>query len=147
MNKIDHAEILDPFIEKCRKHGLKVTPQRMVIYRELLKATDHPSIDRILKKVRVVLPNISFDTVYRTVLSFVDAGIINIVEGHGGSKRFDPKISPHHHFRCTKCEKIVDFYNEYLDRIKIPEEVERQFCILRKKVLLEGVCPACGRKK
>ena len=147
MQKLTMQSSLDSFMEKCRRHGLKVTPQRTAIYRELSKATDHPTIEGILKKVRVALPNISFDTVYRTVLSFVDAGIIHMVEGYGGSRRFDPDINPHHHFRCTRCEKIVDFSNDYFDSIRVPEELKRQFNILQKKVVLEGVCTECAKRK
>ncbi len=147
MKKIDSALAMDSFVQKCHEKGLKVTPQRTVIYRELLKATDHPTIEGILKKVRVALPNVSFDTVYRTVLSFVDAGIIHMVEGYGGSKRFDPNIQQHHHFRCARCEKIEDFRNDYFDDIKIPEEVKKQFNITQKKVVLEGLCTECSKKK
>lgn len=138
---------MDLFGNRCREHGLRITPQRTVIYKELLKATDHPSIEDILKRVRVTLPNISFDTVYRTVLSFCNIGIINIVEGFGGARRFDPNVAKHHHFKCIKCNKIADFYSEYLDGIKIPKEIRTQFNVLSKKVLLEGVCGQCGKKK
>lgn len=136
---------INTFVEKCRERGLKVTPQRTAIYRELSTATDHPTIDGILKKVRVALPHISFDTVYRTVLSFVDAGIIHMVEGYGGSKRFDPNVDEHHHFRCVKCEKIIDFSNDYFDSIKIPEELKKRFHVAQKKVVLEGRCAECAR--
>lgn len=138
---------MDLFKDRCRDHGLRMTPQRTVIYKELLKAKDHPSIDIILKRVRKVLPHISFDTVYRTVLSFAEIGVLKIVEGYGGSKRFDPNITPHHHFRCIRCHKIVDFYNDYFDHIKIPEEVRKQFKVLDKKILLEGLCEECSKKR
>lgn len=143
--KIDNA--MDIFRDKCRKHNLKITPQRTIVYQELLKATNHPTIDFLLKRVRKSLPNISFDTVYRTVLSFAEMGIIDIVEGYGGSKRFDPNIAQHHHFRCTKCHTIIDFYNEYYDNIKIPKDFRRQFKVSNKKVLLEGLCDKCSGKK
>lgn len=138
---------MDFFIRKCREAGLRVTPQRSAVYKELMSATDHPTIEDILSKVKVTLPNVSFDTVYRTVLTFVDAGIIHIVEGYGGSKRFDPNIRQHHHFRCTICEKIEDFDSESFDNIKIPDEVARQFNITQKRVVLEGVCGECSKEK
>ena len=147
MQKANTIDSIDLFRNKCRKHGLKVTPQRTIVYTELLKATDHPSIDTILDRVRKFLPNISFDTVYRTLLSLSRIGVINIVEGYGGSKRFDPNIAPHHHFRCTNCHRIVDFYNEYYDNIKIPKDIQEQFTVLNKKVVLEGLCKQCSRKK
>ncbi len=147
MNKLNSTQAIESFIQKCREEGFRVTPQRLVIYKELLKATDHPTIEGILKKERVTFPNVSFDTVYRTVLSFVDKGIIHMVEGYGGSKRFDPDTRQHHHFRCARCQKIEDFNNESFDNIKIPEEISKQFNITQKRVVLEGVCAECSKEE
>jgi Fur family peroxide stress response transcriptional regulator len=147
MQRIDTTNATNLFRNKCKEHGLKVTPQRTIVYTELLKATDHPSIDIMLKRVRKILPNISFDTVYRTLLSLSKIGVINIVEGYGGSKRFEPNITPHHHFRCTNCNRIIDFYSEYYDNIKIPADIQERFSVVNKKVLLEGLCKQCSKKK
>jgi Fur family peroxide stress response transcriptional regulator len=147
MKKIDTTNAIGLFRSKCKKHGLKVTPQRTIVYEELLKATDHPSIDILLKRVRKILPNISFDTVYRTLLSLSKIGVVNIVEGYGGSKRFEPNVAPHHHFRCINCHRIIDFYNEYYDNLKIPTDIQKQFNVLNKKVLLEGLCKQCNKEK
>lgn len=147
MQKIDTAQMTDLFRTKCKEHGLKITPQRTIVYTELLKSTDHPSIDIMLKRVRKILPNISFDTVYRTLLSLSKIGVISIVEGYGGSKRFEPSIASHHHFRCMNCNKIIDFYNEYYDNIRIPADIQERFNVVNKKILLEGLCRDCSKKK
>ena len=81
MNKENTDTLLSIFKEKCKEHNLKVTPQRIVIYQELLKAKDHPSIDMAFQKVKKILSTISFDTVYGTVSTFAETGIIEIVEG------------------------------------------------------------------
>jgi len=74
---------LEFFRDKCREHNLKTTPQRTIIYKELYKSKDHPSVDAIFKKARKIFPNISFDTVNRTVLTFAKIGLINVVKGYG----------------------------------------------------------------
>ncbi len=132
------------FYQKCEDHGLKVTPQRVFIYQELLKATDHPSIDEVYQRVKQSLPNISFDTVYRTALSLAELGIIDIVEGHSGSRRFDANTASHHHFRCLKCHKIIDFDSDYYDQVKIPDELRKKFKIQNQRIILEGICDECG---
>lgn len=134
------------FKEKCRENSLKITPQRTAIYKELMKAKDHPSADILYKRVRGQLPNISFDTVYRTLLSFFEMGIIDIVEGYGEPKRFDPDTRNHHHFRCVKCGNITDFYSELYDTIKIPREIKKEFNVTKKRVILEGICKSCSGK-
>lgn len=138
---------MDFFRDKCKEHNLKMTPQRVVIYKELSKSKDHPSADMVFKKARKTFPNISFDTVNRTVLTFARIGVVNIVEGYGDPKRFDPDIDSHHHFRCINCNNIIDFHNKSYDNLKIPEEIKRQFIVLKKKVCIEGVCDQCQKSK
>jgi Fur family peroxide stress response transcriptional regulator len=144
MKKIDVDQAMKRFYQKCEEQGLKVTPQRVFIYEELLKATDHPSIDEIYQRVKRLLPNISFDTVYRTALSLTEKGIIEIVEGHSGSRRFDANTAQHHHFRCLKCHKIIDFESDYFDQVTIPVELQKRFHITGRKIMLEGVCDDCA---
>jgi len=92
----------DEFINKCKALGLKVTPQRIAIYKEVLNSADHPSAEIIYKNIRKAHPNISFDTVNRTLLTLAEMEIIQIVEGSGDVRRFDPKAQPHHHLHCIK---------------------------------------------
>jgi Fur family peroxide stress response transcriptional regulator len=144
-NKLKEKEMIDMFHIKSKEHGLKITPQRTLIYKELLKAIDHPSADTIYKRLVKKIPNISFDTVNRTLLTFSKIGITKIVEGYGQPKRYDPDIEPHHHFRCIKCNRIIDFQNKEYDNITVPEELQKKFLVTDKKVVLEGFCDKCRR--
>lgn len=137
---------LDLFREKCREYGLKLTPQRTLIYKELLKSRDHPNADVLFKRVNKIFPDISLDTVNRTLLTFHNIGLISVVEGYGEPRRFDPDIENHHHFRCVKCNTIVDFDYKLFYRIKVPDEIKKKFFVINKKVLLEGYCDKCRRK-
>lgn len=132
----EHAELL-------RGRGLRVTPQRVAVYGEVAKAGDHPSASAVYKRIRRVLPGVSFDTVYRTLLAFVKTGIIKMVEGTGEGARFEPDPEPHHHFSCINCREIIDFKDDSLDRIRIPPHVEKRFDIRGKRIVLEGFCESC----
>ena len=136
---------LDFFYRRSKENGLKITPQRTAIYQELLKAKDHPSADDIYNRIVKKIPNISFDTVNRTLLTFSKIGITNVVEGYGQPKRYDPDMNTHHHFRCIRCNSIIDFNNKDYDNITVPEELNRQFSVIRKKVVLEGLCSKCRK--
>ena len=129
--------------ERCREHGLKLTPQRNVIYREICKSGKHPSADMVYQAVKKKLPNISFNTVNRTVMTFAEIGLLNIVEGYGEPKRYDPNIGSHHHFRCVKCNRIVDFHNEGYDHLTVPDDIGKQYSVVNKRVVLEGLCDKC----
>jgi Fur family peroxide stress response transcriptional regulator len=137
------SRMKDDFLEKCRENGLKITPQRRAIYEELLKATEHPSADSLHGRLKRAFPNISLDTVNRTLLTFSTIGIIHVVEGYGQARRFDPNVEPHHHFRCIRCNSIIDFRDASYDGMKVPAEIRKQYTVLNKKVVLEGYCSTC----
>lgn len=143
---IEQDERKRKFFDRCAEEGLKITPQRSLIFDELSKAKDHPTADAIYKRVRKSLSNISFDTVYRTLLSFTEIGIVCLVEGTGEQKRFEPNLHQHHHFRCIKCYTIYDFENDAYDDIAVPETVRKQGVIINKRVVLEGICSKCKGK-
>lgn len=131
------------FTGLCRKTGLKVTPQRIAIYRELIKTDEHPSAEMLYARVRKVYPNISLDTVNRTLLTLNEIGAAFIVEGSGDAKRFDGDLEKHQHFKCLKCKRVIDFCHKPFDNITVPAEIEGRFTVLRKSVYLEGICDLC----
>lgn len=136
----------DLFHDYCQQNRIKITPQRLAIYAVLSKATDHPSTDRVFRQVRKDYPGISFDTVNRTLLKFVEIGLIRNVEG-GGGRLFDPILEDHHHLRCLKCYAVIDFYNKAYDRLKLPKKLPGDFTVKNTKVILEGICHNCKTKK
>jgi len=131
------------FREKCLENKIKITDQRAAIYKELSKAIDHPSADKIFRKISKRFPGISFDTVNRTLLTFSEIGLIRTIESYGNIRRFDPVMRPHHHLHCIKCHHIIDFENKNYDVIKIPKNIPKKFSVLSKKVVLEGLCKKC----
>lgn len=144
--KSEYESLKQLFYDKCAENGLKITPQRSLIFDELAKATDHPTANAIYQRVRKTLSNISFDTVYRTLLLFTETGIVHLVQGTGEQKRFDPNLHPHHHFTCIKCYTIYDFESDAYNDIAVPESVQRQGVIINKRIVLEGICSACQGK-
>ncbi|MGD2246267.1 MAG: Fur family transcriptional regulator [Candidatus Aminicenantes bacterium] len=137
---------IDVFKEKCRKNNLKITPQRIVIYRELKKSKDHPHAEALYKRINKIIPDISLDTVNRTLLTFLKIGIVCTVEGYGEPRRFDPDIENHHHFRCVNCNTIIDFDYRSYENINVPEKIKKENKVLNKKILLEGYCHKCRKR-
>ncbi len=135
------------FRDRCKQHNLNMTPQRVAIYEELIKSKNHPDADDIFKRVRNIFPDISIDTVYRTLSKFAEIGVIHVVEGYGEAKRYDPDTNKHHHFRCQKCNKIVDFHDRSYDNVKVPKAFQKNFRVVNVKVILEGVCDKCVKKR
>ncbi len=137
------AERMDAFCAKCRQAGLKVTPQRMAVYKTLAEFNEHPSAETVFHRVRKFFPNISLDTVNRTLLMLSEIDAAFVLEGLGGPKRFDANLTPHHHFKCVKCMGIIDIWHEPFDDIRVPESINKKFKVYRKAVYLEGICNKC----
>lgn len=136
--------LVQDLIEKCQAHNLKVTPQRMAIYRELIDSKAHPTVDAMFQTVNKEFPNISYDTVSRTLLTFAEIGIVDLVEVYGGAKRFDPNVTSHHHLHCVFCGEIHDFKNDAYNDLKIPDNVPLGFTVLTSRVVLKGICEQCS---
>ena len=138
---IDHK--MQDFRAKCRQAGLKVTPQRMAVYQALVNSREHPSADSVYRQVRETLPNISLDTVNRTLLTLSRVGAAFIVEGSGDAKRFDANLENHQHFKCVKCKRVLDLHHQPFDNIQVPATIKAKYKVLRKSVYFEGVCDLC----
>lgn len=143
-HNISWNEKLNVFYERSRQVGLKITPQRLAVYKALIQTDTHPTAEEVYQMVRQELPNISLDTVNRTLLTLAEIGAAFIVEGTGQPRRYDGGLEDHQHFRCLKCGKIVDFHYEPYDQIEVPQELG-DFRVIRKTVYLEGYCNACVR--
>lgn len=143
-NRNEQTEII---ARKLKKAKLIITPQRMAILSELIDNHDHPTADAIYQKIKQKMPNISFDTVNRTLIAFAHSGVIKIAEGQGRAKRYDPTTEPHHHFHCVVCKKIIDFMHEEYDRIKLPASITKKHQVLDQKIVLDGICQDCKNNK
>jgi len=151
MNPAPRRGWMNAFRVRCLKAGLRVTPQRMAVYKALIESKEHPSADMLWRKVRKAYPNISLDTVNRALLTLAEIGAAFIVEGSGDVKRFDGCLENHQHFKCIKCKKIIDFHHKPFDNIPVPKSIRAKYTVLKKTVYFEGICDLCssatGRKR
>lgn len=140
---MDFDQALERFKEISQENGLRLTHQRLEILRELVAAKDHPSAEMVFGRVRKRLPTISLDTVYRTLATFDEYGLIMRVPVTGDQGRFDADTSPHHHFVCQQCKAIYDFMWSAFDNLELPESTESLGKPLDRRVVLRGVCANC----
>lgn len=140
---MDFDSALDKFKTISQDKGLRLTHQRLEILRELVGAKDHPSAETVFGRVRRRLPTISLDTVYRTLSTFDDLGLIMRVPVTGDQGRFDADTSPHHHFVCSRCRSIYDFLWDEFDQLVLPDDSESLGRVSDRRVVVRGVCHVC----
>ncbi len=127
----------------CRESGLKLTHQRLEIFRVLADAEDHPSAEDVYERVKPKIPPISFDTVYRTLALFERYGVVARVNHLAERTRYDSNMTVHHHMVCIRCKKIRDLYWPALDEMEAPEETKGWGAIEGKYLQLRGICRDC----
>lgn len=126
-----------------RNAGLKITHQRIEIYKELVNSKDHPTAEMLYNRLVKRLPTISLDTVYRTLTTFVNHKLANRVETPASLSRFEAAQMPHHHLICTSCNSITDFIWPELTEIPIPETITQWGKPENMVVVVHGICKTC----
>lgn len=139
--KLQHFEIA------CREAGLKVTPQRLEIFRELASAGDHPTAETLYKRLQKTMPTLSLDTVYRTLTTFEEYDLILRVQTTESHARFEAEMQKHHHAICTQCHRITDFYWDICDTSELPAQMTGWGQIKNRQITLKGVCAECAADK
>ena len=143
MNSMMIQEKVNKFIGRSKELGIKVTPQRIAIYKELASTDQHPSTETIYKKIKDYYPNISLTTVYRTLETFEKLGLISVVNVLYNAARYDANLDPHHHIVCTECKKVEDVYDESLNNLEISNKTLGDYKVEGYSLLLSGVCTSC----
>lgn len=148
--KIAASEIdrrVEAFKQAARKAGVKLTPQRLEIFREVAASIEHPSAEVVLKAVQPRMPTVSLDTVYRTLWLLADLGLISALGPKRASVRFDANLTPHHHYVCVRCGLARDFESADLDALRIPLTVKELGSIASTHVEVRGLCRRCSKAK
>ncbi|MCH8028712.1 MAG: transcriptional repressor [Candidatus Dadabacteria bacterium] len=129
------------FIGLCKETGMKVTPQRVAIYRELAATDEHPSAEAIFNKIKTYFPNVSLTTVYRTLETFEGRGVISVVNTLYNAARWDAKTEQHNHLVCVSCKKVEDLYDD--TSVNLELDNKKGFRVLGYNLLINGICKEC----
>lgn len=146
IKKIEIEQRMKHFETVCRDEGIKLTHQRIEIYREIARTGDHPDAEQVFQRVRNRIPTVSLDTVYRTLWLLNDLGLVATLGNSRERTRFDANLTSHHHFVCGHCGLTRDFYSNDLDEIKLPDSVGSFGEIETTHVEVRGVCRKCAEK-
>ncbi len=135
-------DTVDNLVEKFKSKRLKITPQRLGIFRILEGNSTHPSAEDVFKEIRECYPTISFTTVYKTLEIMEKMGEILKVTIDEQRKHYDPDTNVHHHIICSKCNKISDIKKEYV-KPRLPREVLDEFTPSSYQISFYGTCKKC----
>ena len=118
--------------------------KRQAIYELLLSTKEHPSAEWIYNSLKSEYPDLSLGTVYRNLKLLEENGTVKSVAVVDGRERYDALMSPHSHFICSKCGRVIDvfFQNEIsdiADNLRIDGVKE----INSFSLIYYGICDKC----
>lgn len=136
MNKMTVPEIK----KHLSNHNIRASLPRIKIYDYLVSYESHPTVDEIYNALVDELVTLSKTTVYNTMDLFVENDVVIELLIEKNEIRYDAHIEHHGHFKCTVCEKVIDFnYNlsksehEALDGCELTEY----------HAYIKGICSEC----
>ena len=126
--------------------GIKLTHQRLEIFRELAQSEDHPDAETLFRAVQRRTPTVSLDTIYRTLWMLRELGLVTTLGPSRDAVRFDVNLDHHHHYVCVKCGLVRDFNSRELNGLRVPDAVSAFGTIENAQVEIRGHCASCQRK-
>ena len=132
------------FALACRERGVRLTHQRLAVYRALAGDTGHPTADGVHAHLRDSMPSLSLATVYRILESLEAAGLIRRVSATGGGVRFDANTAPHQHLVCRGCGRMADHDDPALAALAAPARAPAGFRPEELDIRILGLCAACA---
>ncbi|MBK7905139.1 MAG: transcriptional repressor [Gemmatimonadetes bacterium] len=140
----DHP-VVERFVGYLREHNLPVTAQRLAIADVLLTSERHLSAEEVAQEVSARGRAVGTATVYRTIDTLLESGLVVERDFGEGFRRFEPaRDIPHHeHLVCTQCGRVEEFRDERLERMTTIVAESRGFMRQRHRLVIHGVCKDC----
>ena len=132
--------------QMLRDHELKVTWQRMELLKLLSSTEEHFDAEEIFLRLRRRKKNVSRATVYRSLDTLVDQGLVNKLDFGDGRMRYErsgEKDEHHDHLICIQCGKVVEFFNLEIEALQIAICQENGFTPTDHTMHIYGLCPEC----
>ena len=107
--------------EVCRRHGLRMTRQRIGLAHLLwIGQNRHISAENLYKAADQAGLRLSMATVYNTLNQWASIGLLRRVALDGGAVYFDTNISNHHHFYNEAEGHLIDVPEHKVKLAAIP---------------------------
>ena len=136
------------FEEFLKLKELKYTSERKLILKAIFSFHKHFDVEELFEKLRKQGDNVSRATIYRTIPLLIQSGLITETLHCQDKTSYENIFNKKHHDHlvCINCGKIIEFYNEKIE--KLQEEVcrEHNFVPIEHRLGIKGYCKNCYKK-
>lgn len=142
-----HPTETDSLVAELKSLGIRITAQRLAVAEVLFSSHDHPTAHEVYQRVRERFPHIAMGTVYNTINTLVEHGMISRLP-FADSTRYDANASSHANLVCIRCGSITDATDDgTVSRLQEHVAKPSGFTVISQRVDLYGLCPRCGRSQ
>lgn len=134
---------MDNITSIFREKKLKLTPQRIAVYKYLKNTKEHPSAETIYKALQPEYPTMSLATIYKALKTLVEVDLVQEINVGEGNFRYDGNSMSHPHIQCVNCGKVDDLENLELNHLNTQAEESSSYKVLSNKVYFYGICSNC----
>lgn len=131
---------IEDLLNELKDKNIRLSHQRLKVLEYLSQNYNHPTVDQIYNGLHDEVPTLSKTTVYNTLNSLTEAGLVRVITIEDNETRYDINTNNHGHFKCESCKKIYDF-NIDIDSFETHEL--NGFQKNEKNVYFKGICPKC----
>jgi Fur family peroxide stress response transcriptional regulator len=130
-------------VQRLRASGLRATGARIAILEALEDDRRHPTAEMLFDSLRERFPSLSLSTVYATIDTFLEHGIIRQVSSRSGRLRVDGTPPDHDHAVCRKCGRVYDIDPAAIDRPTRLPALPGGLQVTNRYVEYEVICQQC----
>ena len=131
-------------VERLRRVGVRVTPQRLLVLAALAAHGGHMTAEAILRWAAERYPTINLATIYRTLDVLASIGLVARTDLGAGSSYFElVGESPHHHLVCERCGVMIEMDDALLLPLRNRLLEAYGFLADPRHVAIFGLCREC----
>jgi Fur family ferric uptake transcriptional regulator len=145
---ITYPLLLDKFKTLLKSSSLKFTKQRELILKFLYDNNGHYTPEDIYMHLKKEYPeiNIGIATVYRTLTLLEESEIASSISFGSQGKKYEMGLTKHHdHLICTKCNDIIEFYDETIEKQQEHIVEQFNFKMTDHTMKIIGICESCQK--
>ena len=133
----------NPFVERLRDAGYKITPPRLAVLQVIEQEGEHLDPAQILRRAQSIHPDIGRATVYRTLELLTQLNIVRPIYVGEHGPTYIRAEGGHHHLVCSTCGVVIDF--DQCMAGDMTRELTDRFGFQIQSHLLEfyGLCAGC----
>ncbi len=131
-----------------KEKKLRSTVQREKVAELIFSKKSHFEVQSLIKEVQDSYPEIGPATIYRTVKTLCDAGLLHeSLQSHAGVTLYEAQDDEHHdHVICVDCGEIFEFHDESMEEAQARAIKKMDFQLVKHKHVIYAKCAFVAKK-